>query len=99
MIVVFFAGWLALLALLGLSIGLAYLPLGAVNGFLPLGIAVVQALILMTVFMKLSRGPSLKWVFAAAGFFWLMILLGISSADYITRAGFPSQVPIEYSPG
>jgi hypothetical protein len=38
----------------------------------------------------MRRGrPSLKWVFAAAGFFWLMFLFGLATVDYATRSGFP----------
>jgi hypothetical protein len=41
-------------------------------------------------FMRL-RGPrSLKWIFAGAGFFWLMFLSGLSMTDYASRHGRPS---------
>ena len=38
---------------------------------------------------KLRGRPSLKWVFAAAGFFWLIFMFGLGSIDYATRSGFP----------
>jgi hypothetical protein len=42
------------------------------------------------VFMRLRGRPSLKWVFAAAGFFWLSFLYGLGIIDYATRSGFPA---------
>jgi hypothetical protein len=48
-----------------------------------------QAAIVFILFMKLRGRPSLKWVFAAAGFFWLMFLFGLATVDYATRSGFP----------
>lgn len=81
--------WAVLVALLGINVLLAYLPIGTAHDFVPIAIAVTQAFIIMTIFMKLRGRPSLKWIFAGAGFFWLMILLGLSSTDYVTRAAWP----------
>ena len=78
--------WLALLALLGLTAGLAYLPMGRFNLVAALAIAAAKALVVLAVFMELARGASLRWVFAAAGFFWLGILFLLSMTDYLTRA-------------
>lgn len=83
-------GWAVLLLLLGLSVLAAYEPIGPI--FQPVvhfGIAATQAAIVFILFMKLRGRPSLKWVFAAAGFFWLMFLFGLSAVDYATRSGFP----------
>jgi len=55
------------------------------------GIAATQAVIIFVMFMRLRGRPSLKWAFAAAGFFWLLFLFGLSAVDYATRTGFPSQ--------
>ncbi|HZS85650.1 MAG TPA: cytochrome C oxidase subunit IV family protein [Stellaceae bacterium] len=88
-IVTFVIAWAVLLLLLGINVLLAYQPIGGLHGFVPIGIAATQAFIIMAIFMKLRGRPSLKWVFAGAGFFWLMILLGLSSTDYMTRAAWP----------
>jgi cytochrome c oxidase subunit IV len=82
-------GWLALLLLLGLSAGSAYLPIGGFHALVNFGIAATQAAIVFILFMKLRGRPSLKWLFAAAGFFWLLFMFGLGSVDYATRAGFP----------
>ena len=83
--------WAVLVALLGINVLLAYLPIGGAHDFVPIGIAVTQAFIIMTIFMKLRGRPSLKWIFAGAGFFWLVFLFGLSTVDYATRTGFPTQ--------
>ena len=83
--------WAVLLLLLGLSVGSAYLSIGIFHPIVNFGIAATQAALVFILFMKLRGRPSLKWVFAGAGFFWLLVLFGLSAADYFTRQGFPSQ--------
>jgi cytochrome c oxidase subunit IV len=82
-------GWLMLLLLLGLSVLSAYLDIGVFHPIVNFGIAFTQAAIIFILFMRLRGRPSLKWVFAAGGFFWLMFLFGLSTVDYATRTGFP----------
>ena len=84
-------GWLVLLLLLGLSVLSAYLDIGVFHPIVNFGIAFTQAAIIFIIFMRLRGRPSLKWVFAAAGFFWLMFLYGLSTVDYATRTGYPWQ--------
>jgi cytochrome c oxidase subunit IV len=81
--------WVALLALLMATLGLAYLPLGAGNLVVSLTIATAKGAIVAAVFMKLVGRPTLRWVFAGAGLFWLSFLFGLSMTDYATRTGWP----------
>ena len=81
--------WAALLVLLGLTVGVAYLQLGFLNTFVSISIALVKALIIAIFFMHLSYSPRLVWVFAGAGFFWLLLLFGFSFGDYMTRSWLP----------
>jgi cytochrome c oxidase subunit IV len=83
----FLVAWAALLLLLGLSIASAYLEIGGLRPLVQFGIAATQTAIVFIVFMRLRGRPSLKWVFAGAGFFWLLFLYGLSMADYATRTG------------
>lgn len=80
---------LALLALLGLTIGLAFLPLGALNAALALAISAAKTLLVMVYFMRLREGHPFLRVVAAAGFVWLALLLAFSLADYLTRPLLP----------
>ncbi len=82
-------GWAVLLLLLGLSIFSAYENIGIFHPVVNFGIALTQAAIVFAIFMKLRGRPSLKWVFAGAGFFWLLFLFGIGAIDYFTRSGYP----------
>jgi cytochrome c oxidase subunit 4 len=81
--------WLSLLALLALTLCLAYLPLGALNAPVALAIATLKSLIVAGVFMELRHRSGLTRAFAAAGFVWLLVLLWLAGVDYMTRAQFP----------
>jgi cytochrome c oxidase subunit 4 len=80
--------WLALLVVLGLTVAGAYQPMGAFNTGLALAIALSKALIVAIVFMELRRSSALTVAFAAAGFFWLAIMLWLAFADYTTRQAY-----------
>ena len=82
--------WLALVLLTGLSLWTAFLGLGKYGPVIQFGIAATQAAIVFVLFMRLKGPPSLKWLFAGAGFFWLLFLFGLSMTDYATRQGWPS---------
>ena len=83
--------WLVLMLLLGLSVLSAYQDIGIFHPIVNFGIAATQAAIIFLVFMRLRGRPSLKWVFAAGGFFWLSFLYGIGVIDWLTRSGYPTQ--------
>jgi cytochrome c oxidase subunit IV len=87
----YIVAWLVLMLLLGLSVLSAYLDIGFFHPIVNFGIASTQAAIIFVMFMRLRGRPSLKWVFAGAGFFWLMFLFGLSAVDYATRTSFPTQ--------
>jgi cytochrome c oxidase subunit IV len=84
----YIVAWLVLL-LTGLSLLSAYLGLGVAAPIVQFGIAATQATIVFILFMRLKGRPSLKWLFAGAGFFWLLYLYGLSMTDYATRRGWP----------
>jgi cytochrome c oxidase subunit 4 len=85
--------WLALMVLLALTTASAFIPLGSANLFVSLAIAVAKALIVLLVFMELRVSSALVRVFAAAGFFWLMIMIALTSADYTHRTD--QRVPLD----
>ena len=81
--------WLGLLALLTLTVILAYQPLGSLNLPIALSIATAKSLIVALVFMELRERRGLLRAFATAGFFWLFILIWLAGIDFLTRAKFP----------
>jgi len=75
----------ALMALLGVTVAVAYVDLGEFNLAAAMTISVVKAALIVTFFMHLRYGQKLTWVFAGAGFFWLAIMLALVMCDYTTR--------------
>jgi len=87
--------WGTLLALLALTVLLAYQPLGSFNTVIALAIATVKALIVAAIFMELRERGGLMIAFAAAGFFWLAILLWLAGTDFLTRPQFPPPASLQ----
>jgi cytochrome c oxidase subunit IV len=85
--------WLALMLLLTLTTGVAFIPLGTANLFISLAIAATKALLVLIIFMELSGSSGLIRAAAAAGFFWLMIMIALTTADYTHRTD--QRVPID----
>jgi cytochrome c oxidase subunit IV len=78
--------FLALLVLTGLTTAIAFLDLGgSINTMVALAIAVGKALLVILYFMHVRYSDRLTWVFTAAGFFWLLILIGGTMDDVLTR--------------
>jgi cytochrome c oxidase subunit IV len=85
----FVLAWAVLLLLFGISLWTAFLGLGRWGPIAEFGIAALQAAAVFILFMRLKGPPSLKWIFAGSGFFWLIFLYGLSFTDYATRRGWP----------
>jgi cytochrome c oxidase subunit IV len=81
----YYGVFLALLVGTGLTVAVAFVDLGALNNVLMLGIAMTKALLVILFFMHVRWSSRLTWVVAASGFFWLLILFGITMSDYLTR--------------
>lgn len=79
------ASWLGLLALLAVTVTVAYQPLGALNMVAALSIGAIKSTIVAAVFMELRYRGSRTLIFAAAGLFWLGILLWLGLMDFLTR--------------
>jgi cytochrome c oxidase subunit 4 len=77
--------WFALLALLGITLFAAYLPLGKFNLVTGLAIAAVKAALVAVVFMQLWSSRPLMRLAAVTGLFWLAILLLLTFTDLVTR--------------
>lgn len=86
---VFLRVWLALLALLLLTWGMAYVNLGAFNTPAALGIAFVKMVLVVFFFMHVRYEPRLTWVFVAAGLIWFAIMVDLTLSDYLSRGDVP----------
>jgi len=85
----FVIAWVLMLLMAGVSAWTAFLGMGIWAPIVQFGIAAIQTALLFSLFMRLKGAPSLKWVFAVSGFFWLLFLYGLSMTDYSNRQGWP----------
>jgi cytochrome c oxidase subunit IV len=77
--------WLALLILLALTIGLAYVPLGRLNLVVALAIAGLKDAIVALIFMELIHAKPVHRLAAAIGMLWLAFLFLLMFSDYLAR--------------
>lgn len=75
----------ALLTFLALTISAAYMNLGPLNTIVAMSISVAKSALIVLFFMHLRYSKPIMWVFVAAGFFWLGIMLVLGMSDYMSR--------------
>jgi cytochrome c oxidase subunit IV len=69
----------------GLTVLAAEIDLGALNNVVMLAIACTKAALVILFFMHVRWSTRLTWVVVASGFFWLLIMFGLTMSDYISR--------------
>lgn len=79
----------ALVALTILTVVVAFFDFGALNDVIMLTIAITKATLVVLYFMHVRWSEKLVWLFAGSGFLWLLILLAITFADYVSRDWVP----------
>ena len=92
---VYFRVFILLIVMTGLTVAVAYVDLGWGNTPVALGIALFKATLVILFFMHVRYNTPVMWLFAAAGFFWLLILLVLTMQDYATR-GWEGPAPVEF---
>jgi cytochrome c oxidase subunit 4 len=86
---VYLTVFIALMVLLALTIGAAFLHLGPFGLPVALTIAALKALLIVLYFMHLRYSDHVPWLFAGAGLFWLLILIVLTISDYVSRGWVP----------
>jgi cytochrome c oxidase subunit 4 len=83
--------WIFFALLVGtvLTVAVAAVDLGPLNNIVMLTVACTKALLVVLYFMHVRWSSRLTWVVAGSGFFWLLILFGITMSDYMTRGWMP----------
>jgi cytochrome c oxidase subunit 4 len=76
----------ALIALTLLTVGISFLELGAWHTTVGVLIGVVKATLVGLFFMHLLHSSRASWLAVLAGLFWLLILMGLTLSDYLTRS-------------
>jgi cytochrome c oxidase subunit 4 len=85
--------FLALLGLTALTTAVAFIDLGrGLNDGVALAIALAKALLVILYFMHVRYSDRFTWVLAGIAFFWLMILMGGTLDDFLTRSLVPISV-------
>jgi len=81
--------FVALLVLTITTVAVSKLELGEFNFVAAMTIAVIKGTLVAAFFMDLRRAASLTKLIAAAGLFWLAILLALVMSDYGSRGFLP----------
>ncbi|HNR31250.1 MAG TPA: cytochrome C oxidase subunit IV family protein [Candidatus Hydrogenedentes bacterium] len=77
---------IALAVLMVLTIAAAEVHFGEpFNLMIALAIAVTKAVLIVLFFMHVKYSSHLTWVFVGAGFFWFIIMVALTTADYLSR--------------
>lgn len=76
---------ISLLVLTATTCAVSFIDMGKMNTVVALVIAFVKASLVALIFMHLRYSRRLMQVVAAAGLFWLGILIALTMSDFLTR--------------
>lgn len=77
--------WVALLVLLAITCGTSFIPMGRANLAINLAVAVVKALLVVVVFMRLTKSAPMVIVVALVAAFDLAVLVVLTLPDFAVR--------------
>ena len=80
------AVYVALMALMALTTGLAFVDLAAWSSAVAMVIAGAKAVLVILWFMHVRYGTKMTWVFAGVGFYFVGILFVLTLNDVLTRS-------------
>ena len=75
----------ALMVLTAITVGVAFINLGAFNFPVAIAIAITKATLVVLFFMHVKYSSQLTKLFVAMAFFFLIVLLGLTMTDYLSR--------------
>ena len=82
--------WVGLMLLLTLTVAATFAPLGPIKPLVNLAIAFAKAGLVFWFYMHLREQGGLARLVAVAAVAWLLILLGLTQSDLLTRLAFRS---------
>lgn len=74
-----------LLGLMALTVLMALIDLGPLGVPVAMAIATAKAVLILLYFMHVKFSNPLVWLFSAAAFVWLFVLVSITLCDYLSR--------------
>ncbi len=75
----------ALMVLTAVTVGVAFIDLGALSFPIALGIAILKATLVVLFFMHVKYSSSLTKLIVGSAFFFLIILFALTMTDYLSR--------------
>lgn len=88
---IYYGVFAALIALTLLTWGASSLRFGGtLDIIVALTIAIGKTVLVVLFFMHVRYSSRLVWVFIGAGVFWLLLLLGVTMGDYLSRPWLPT---------
>jgi cytochrome c oxidase subunit IV len=85
--------FLSLMVLTILTVVVANFDWGRLNIVIALAIAIIKASLVVLFFMHVRWSSTLTKVFVVAGLFWLVIMVSLTLADYLTRPSWSPSLP------
>lgn len=77
--------WAALLVLLLLSLGVAYVPMGRLTTVAGIVIAAVKSVLVVLLFMEVASSKPLIRIVAISGLVFLIAMFALTLTDVLTR--------------
>ncbi len=74
-----------MIVLFGVTLGVAYLPLGGAHLAAHLAIAAVMIALLVTFLMDMRNATAIVRLIGSAGLFWLILMFSLTFNDYLSR--------------
>ena len=78
----------SLMALTAITVGIAFVDLGALNFPVALSIAILKATLVILFFMHVKYSSRLTKLICGTAFFFLIVLFGLTLTDYLSRGWF-----------
>ena len=85
---VYFAVFVALLVLTGVTTAIAFIDLGRFNVAVALTIAIIKATLVLLFFMHLRYSSRLAVMMVLIALFWLGTLVVLTMSDFVSRGWF-----------
>lgn len=94
---IYYVIFATLMVLTAITVGAAYIDLGAMNAVVALAIACFKATIVVLYFMHVKYSTRLVKLTVIAGLYWMGILFALTFSDYLTRAWgtFSQQITLQ----
>ena len=88
----YYAIFASLMALTAVTVGVAFVNLGALNFPVAIGIAITKATLVVLFFMGVKYSSRLTKMIVGMAIFFLMTMFGLTLTDYLSRGWFASPV-------